>query len=182
MSVQIPTCPTGCETELPEINMVVCDPDVDFGEIEKIYFTNVDNPLVDVTSAAEWASRLSNDSADTDAIRYLHVSAELVEPETPEFSISLCRKVYGNSDWTINLEIEETNDENYSWMMATKCNDTYLFWFESGKYIYGGNAGIEGQFNVNPTIPRGCNEIKKFIGTLKWNAKFPPERALNPMA
>jgi len=183
MSVQKSViCPSGCASELPELDMDVCSPEIDFGEITKIYFTNVGNPLVDVTSLPEWLSRLSNTSTNDDAIRYLHVSAEMPEATREEIIGSLCRTFNSPGDFIINAEIDETvNDVNYEFVRKTWCNPTFLIWFQAGKFIYGGNEGIEAQPKFNNVIGKGCKTINKFIGTFKWTADNLPARALNPI-
>ena len=181
MSIATITCPTGCEGDLPIVLFDVCAPDVDFGNIEKIYLTNIGNPLANVEDAAEWLTRLSNSSTDADAIRYLHVIGELPEPEQEETEISLCRTIYSDCKYQLPFEIDETNLTNHEFMRKTHCNTDYLMWFASGKYIYGGNDGIQASLRLNMTIPRECRGLKKYMGLFTWENEFPPVANENPL-
>jgi len=172
-------CPTGCDSVLPLAEVDICSPVVHFGEIQRLYFTNVGNPLVNVEDASEWLSRLSNTSTADDAIRFLYVSGDLPEPDRQETVISLDRKIYSPSEFMLNLDLQETNDVNYNLMRTTHCNLTYLFWYATEDHIYGGAAGIEGQIVMNNIIEKGSQGLQLFRGMIKWKATTPPPRSNN---
>jgi hypothetical protein len=46
-----------CETQLPKPKVSVCDPEINFGQIKKLYFTNPGYPLTDVEDLEEWTGR-----------------------------------------------------------------------------------------------------------------------------
>lgn len=183
MSVlSLPTCPTDCTGSLPAVNFDVCAPELHYGEISKIYlataeaedFTNVELP-------GEWTTRLTVE--DKDSIRELVVIGELPEPEQTEVQISGDRKVIGQKEFTINFEIDETNDLNYNLLLTHECNLTSKIWYEtSDGMLYGGNEGILVSIRMNNVIPRERAEIQKFIGTAKWKSQFNALRSISPMA
>ena len=181
MSAKInPTCPTTCSTVPPAAEFDFCNPDVFFGEIEKIYWTAKDaSDLADWTSAAVWAARISNDGVDTDVIRELHVSADLPTPERDKVEISVRRTVSTPATWTINLDIDDLSDENYEMIRTTACNTQVKIWFATRDHIYGGNSGIVVDMSIDPVIERGKKSIQKFTGTITWDATFAEQRTTN---
>ena len=174
-------CPTGCENELPELLVSECNPTVDFGEIGYIYITNINYPLTDFSDLSEWNTRLSNDSTDVDAIRYLYVAGDKPPAEANESTISLCRKVYSEKNHTVNFDLDESNVTNYDAMRQFQCGGTYLVWYATPNYLYGGNGGIEAEINIDHNLTRGCTELNVFPGTLKWQDKDYPESIANPL-
>ena len=180
----LPTCPTDCAGSLPEVAFDECAPVVHYGEIEKIYIARSDAAdFTNVDLIAEWTTRLSDTSADPDAIRALTVIGELPEPEQSEITISGDRTVVGFKQFTLNVEIDETNDTNYLFLLTYECNVKVKLWFETADgMLYGGNEGIDGTLRLNNTIPRERAEIAKFIGTFKWKSQFSPLRCASPMA
>lgn len=182
MSLVSITCPTDCANYLPPVDFSYCDPNVDFGEIERIYLTGIGQGLSDWTDAAEWATRLDNATEDDNTkIRTLFVSGDQPPAESNETEISLCRTVYSEKDFTINFDIDETNITNNDMMRRLECGGTFLMWYAAGQYMYGGTDGIEVQINVNNNITRGCNELNLISGTTKWQAKHHPEKIVNPL-
>lgn len=181
-----PTCVTDCSSEeLPAVESSECNPTIDLSEIDHIYLTQLDNPLTDVTDLVEWTTRLSDVIGGTPTpgnIRTLPVIGEYPSPESNEVKISLNRTINGISKHTVNFEVDDLTDKMYEFMRATFCNNTWLAWFAAGSYIYGGNAGIKCRVSMKPSISKGREEPNKLVGTLVWEAKFPPERAANPLA
>jgi len=182
MSLVTVVCPTDCENYLAPVDFSLCDPDVDFGEIERIYVTARGAGLTDWTDAAEWAARLDNDTEDDNTkIRTLFVRGDQPPAESNEVEISLCRIVYSEKDFTLNLDIDETSVINNDFMRYIECNDLYTIWYQAGKYLYGGTDGIDVNIGLNNNIPRGCNELNLITGTVKWQAKHSPEKIINPL-
>jgi len=178
MSLAI-TCPTGCDSVLPLASVDLCSPEIHFGEIQRIYFTNPGNPLVNVESAPEWIDRLSNTSVADDAIRFLYVSGDLAEPEKTETIISLDRKKYSPGEYTLNFDLQETNDINYDLMRTLHCNLDHLFWFATESHIYGGASGITGQMIMNEIIEKGAQSLQVLRGMIKFKLTIPPARSEN---
>ena len=183
MSLVTITCPSGCEDYLPPFLFSECDPDVDFGQIDRIYLTGNGHGLSDWTDPAEWATRLDNDDPDNDTlIRTLHVAGDQPAAESAETTISLCRIVYGPKSFTLNFDIDETNVTNNDAMRLIECNDLFTIWFAAGKYLYGGTGGIDDvSITMNNVIPRGCETLNLISGTAKWKNKFHPEKIVNPL-
>jgi hypothetical protein len=181
MSVVIPTCPTDCTSVLPDVDFDYCAPDFNMGQISEIYIGNIDQGFTDWTSLAEWNSRISEDSSDVDALRRLYVIGDKPEPESNDIDMSKDRIVVGNKKHTLNFRIDETGATNYEFLRTLECGTKYNVWFVAGKYVYGGNDGIEANLKLNDIIPEDNQELNTFNGTVVWEAKFHPERTDNPM-
>ena len=182
MSLISINCPTDCLDWLPAVLFNDCDPDVDFGEISKIYLTGPGNGLVDWTDAAEWALRLDNTTEnDPTRIRTLVVKGDQPAAESTEHEISDCRTFWGKKKFTINFDIDETNIVNHDFMRQIECGGQFTMWYAVGKYMQGGTEGIEASVSINQVLPRGCTEIDLLSGIVKWQNKFHPEKILNPL-
>ena len=184
MSLVIPTCPTDCSSLVPEVSFNICAPNVNYGEIDFLYIGARDaGGLVDWTSLAEWLTRISNTSVAADAIRQIGVIGSKPAPTRESIEISGNRKVWSPATHTIAIAIDETNDENYEFLRTLECNGFYKMWYSAGKYLYGGNDGIDvDQMFLDDIIPESRKELDKFIGAAEWEAQFHPERILNPLA
>jgi len=183
MSVINPTCPTGCSDYLPVVDFDPCDPAVVFGEIEKIYLASQDAAIVaNWTTATDWLLRISNtDVASTDTIRELTVSADMPAGVNEMVEISMRRKVYTPSTFTINIDIDDNTDLNYEFMRNMECNTTMRLWFADQTHLYGGEGGVLATISMKEVILRGNKSIKKLVGTATWESKFSPERTANPL-
>ena len=183
MSLVTIVCPDGCVNYLPPVLMDVCDPNVDFGQIDRIYITGNGHGLSDWTDPAEWATRLDNATENNDTlIRTLHVAGDQPAAESSENTISLCRIVYGPKGFTINFDIDETNITNNDAMRLIECNQLFTFWYAAGQYLYGGTGGIrDASFVMNNVIPRGCETLNLISGVAKWKEKHSPEKIVNPL-
>lgn len=178
----IPTCPEGCEAELPVVSFDECSPEVNSGQISVIYLTNRNNPLTSWTDLAEWSARLSNTSTDSSAIRTLFVTGSWPPPEKTEKTISLQRKIYSDGNETLTFRIDETNQINHDFIREMQCGGQYTIWpatgqiGDDGKLIWGGNEGIEVAISIGQNVPESVDENITYDGTAKWTSKFPPER------
>lgn len=184
MSVlNLPVCPEDCESSLPAVDFNLCAPEVHYGEIAKIYVARADaDDFSAVDIITEWTARLSQTDTGDDNIRELTVIGELTEPEQTEVPISGDRIVIGFKSFTIDFEIDETNDTNYYFLLNYECDMQNKIWFETADgMLYGGNTGILGSLKLNNIIPRDRTEISKFMGTFKWKAQHSPLRCVSPM-
>lgn len=184
MSVLVyPVCPTDCAGSLPSVLFDECAPELHYGEIEWLYVARADAAdFVAVDVITEWTARLSDTSADADAIRTLHVIGELPEPEQTEINISGDRVINGYKTFNIPFEIDETNDTNYEFLLNTECNLKFKIWFATADgMLYGGNTGVEATIKLNPIIPRERTEVAKFMGTIKWKSVHSPLRCVSPI-
>jgi hypothetical protein len=92
------------------------------------------------------------------------------------------RKVTGPKKHSINIKVDETGELNYEFLRQLECGGVFLIWYQAGKYLYGGNEGIQATIALDDVIPEGTQELNTFTGTVEWEAKHHPERVLNPMA
>lgn len=184
MSVNNPTCPTGCDSYLLDVDFDYCDPNVLFGEIDHIYLmAQVGSNLADWTSLTVWNARKALDpTSDTDAIIDLTVMGDLPVAETEEIEISLGRKIQSPASFVVNFDIDDVSDTNYDLMRFLECNVVVKMWFSANEVLFGGNTGIEATIQNKYQIERGQKSVQKIVGTVKWEAKFSPERTTNPMA
>ena len=183
MSVNNPTCPTGCDSILVDVDFNYCDPDVQFGEIDHIYLKARDgSDLLDWESLAVWNTRKALPVANLDAIIDLVVIGDLPVAETEEIEISLGRKIMSASSFTINFDIDDVSDANYELMRWLECNLIVDMWYSANEVLFGGNPGIEVSIGAKYQIERGQKSVQKIVGTVKWESKFSPPRTTNPMA
>jgi len=178
-----PICPEDCESSLPPVNFDLCAPEVHYGEIAKIFIARADaDDFTSVDIITEWTTRLTEDGTGDDDIRELTVIGELTEPEQTEVQISGDRTVIGFKQFTVDFEIDETNDTNYYFLLNYECDMQNKMWFETADgMLYGGNEGILGSLKLNNIIPRSREEVAKFMGTFKWKAQHSPLRCASPM-
>lgn len=174
------TCANDCSDNLPPVSFDVCAPEVNFGEIDAIFITNVGNPLTDETDAAEWATRMA--ASDDSKIIELHVVGEKPAPEESSVVISRNIEVSGAKTHTLSFDVHQTNKINYNAMRSFECARKVLVWYRTaGGLLYGGPSGIEGTLKMNQIIPKSRKELITFAGTFKWDAKFHPCVATSPI-
>lgn len=179
----VPTCPTGCTSLLPENTYDFCTQNIITGEIERIYLANGDAEcFTDWTGVAEWLARISEDSADPDAIRQFRGVGDLPVATNDETMISLGQKYYGEKTFVINFDIEDLSAENYAFLRYLECQTTVKFWFESGGYLFGGNCGENVNINANLQIERGQKSLHHIMLVITWDGDFHPERCVSPIA
>lgn len=181
MSYPTITCPTGCDSYVPAINMDECAPAVDISEVNKIYMTKEGEGLTDWTDLSEWTGRIDNDGTDDDDIREFWVSGEQAEPERNVTEIDNDREVSSPSSFEVNAEIFDVHTDTYDAMRQLECNFRVTFWYAAGDYLYGGTDGITADIVVHYEITKGQKEINKIVMKLKWDAEHHPERITNPM-
>lgn len=183
MSIVNPVCEDGCDVILAALSFSECDPDWNRAQIDKIYMASLGaDDLVNWEAPGEWATRIDNtDVADIDKIRYFHVIGDKPVAEGEPKEMSLARKAITDKTHTINFSIDETNETNYDFLRQLECGGNVKIWFASGKYLYGGNHGIEAFVSLNDSIPRDRKEYETFEGVATWESQFHPERCLNPI-
>lgn len=178
-----PVCPSGCVGQLPRLSFSYCDPELGYGEITHIFIAAIDAEcFTDWSSPVEWLARLSNTSADPDAIRFMHVKADKPASERETVEISLGRKVKSPGTFTLNIDVDDVSDLNHDFMRASQCNSVFRIWFATPAYMWGGTCGVEAILNLDYVIERGSKSIHRITGTAVWDATFSPERVDNPLA
>lgn len=160
-------------SNLPAVSFSVGNPEINYGQIEKIFFTEIGNPLTDTQKNTIMARLDDSDTATAGKIRKMHVIGSKAEPERSSIDISLGRKVYGEGSHTITFKIDETNDINYAMLQTLEKNPgaTYLFWYVAGKKFYGGAAGIEASIVLSEVIPESRDELVTYNGTITWKGE-----------
>ena len=129
--------PTCTPVPLPAVKADFCAPDLNFGQIDKIYLGNEGNPFIDWTDLVEWNARLDNvDVADPTKVRFLHVIGDKPAPEKNKVDFSQGRSAYTTPKHTVNIKIDETHDDNYALIKFLEDNagQTIPIWYQAGKY------------------------------------------------
>jgi hypothetical protein len=179
-----PTCATGCDNaldQLPDWQFSDCAPEVNAGEIEKIYMGIPGNPFTNWATATEWNTRLGSTTATKLVV--LTVSGEKPRPTPNSKDISGGRKVQLDSDHVLNFTIDETGPGNHEAIRQLECGGTFLFWYEtSGGLMFGGNQGILASISAGMVIPKSRKDALTYEGSITWSAKFTEERVVSPIA
>lgn len=184
MSVETIDCTAlGCDAELKPVSFDPCNTKIAYNAIGMLYIANVGNPLVNWTDPAEWASRISDDSTDADAIRAIPVLGTLEVEEGDQVPVPGNKFVYGKKTLTITGQVYDNNNVNYEWVRSMGCNKQYAVWFrsEDGQHLYGGNAGIETVVQGSEAFAEDRTTIRTFAITMTWQAQLIPLRIANPL-
>ena len=190
--IALPDCPTDCTDVLESVLFDECAPEVHFGEIARVYLW-VDSATppfasqANYDSSAHWAGVIYDYVEDTPPtigeVLQLTVIGEKPEPESTETAISGDRIVTSPEKHTMNFEIDETNEVNYNFLMSSKCNGKFKANYETADgIIYGGYLGLDVSLKINEVIPRGRQEVVKYMGQMTWTAEFPPFRQISIVA
>jgi hypothetical protein len=186
--VVLPDCPTDCLGILESVEFSECAPEEHFGEIAKLYLwvDSLTPPFASQAqydSAAHWATHLNDSGVAIDDIREFTVIGEMPEPEQTETPISGDRIVVGYKKFVLNLEIDETNETNYNFLLASECNGKYKANFETADGIlYGGYLGLDVSVKMNQVIPKERSGIVKIMTKITWSSKNHPFRQISPVA
>lgn len=183
----VPPCPTTCAGTLGAVDFNDCAPEVHFGEIEWLYLWVLgEHPFAtdaEYISPAHWAGHISEAGVAVDAIRAFHVIGEMPEPEQTETPISGDRTIIGFKKFVLNLEIDETNDVNYNFLLLSECGGKYSGAFETADGIlYGDPHGISVSIKMNQVIPRERSGVVKIMAKVTWTSKNHPGRMISPIA
>lgn len=167
-------------TRLPPVSFSIGNPEINYGQIENIFFTEIGYPLASL-QRDEIMSRINDSSTDDGKIRKMHVIGSKAEPERSSIDLSLGRKVYGEGSHTVAFKIDETNNINYQMLKSIEKNPgaTYLFWFSSGNYFYGGKSGIEASIILSEVISESRDELVVFNGAITWKGSSADRNNLN---
>jgi hypothetical protein len=186
--ISLPECPTDCTSILESVSFNDCAPEVHFGEIAKLYLW-VDSATPPFASQAEfdslahWNTHLNQSGVAVDDIREFTVIGEQPEPEQTETPISGDRTVIGYKKFTLNLEVDETNETNYNFLLAAECNGKYKCCYETADgIIYGGYQGLDVSVKMNNMIPRERTAVVKFMMKVTWSSKNHPFRQISIVA
>ena len=171
--------------KLPAVTADFCAPNINFGQISKIYLGNPGSPMADWADAAEWTTRIDNTDAGVlaTAIKELNVIGDKPRPERGEVEFSQGRKAYTTPSHTINIKVDETGDDNYNLVQFLDANVGQIvqIWWVQGKYMYGGDDGIAANLVLDDVQPESDEELNVFEGTITWDGTH-ADRQLNPLA
>ena len=179
-NLYFPPCPTGCAGSVTPVEFDNCAPEFHWGEVAKVYLGPTTIAAFDVTSLVAWSANLSDTVADK--IRTLITLGDLPEAESTETPASGDRIAYGFKKFSLNFQIDETNDANYMFHQMLECNGQYKLWFESSDgVLFGGNDGLLVSIKSNYIVPaeRSAMQIIKAVAT--WKSLHSPARSLSPM-
>ena len=179
-NLYLPPCPTSCSGSVGAVDFDDCAPEVHYGEVAKVYIGPTTIVAFDSTSLIAWNFNLSDTVADK--IRTLTTLGDMPEPTTTETPISGDRIVSGFKSFTLNFQIDETNDLNYAFMQMLECPGKVKIWFEtSDGMLYGGDDGILVSLKVSQVIPAERSAVVKIMVIATWKSLHSPARYLSPM-
>lgn len=173
-----------CSTVLPVASADLCSPGTHYGQISMLMFTRNGDGLTDWTDDTEWATRIDNASTGTTAlpvapgladIRQLFGIGSLDAPDRPEIEISRRRKVFGDPEFSMSFQVDDTGDVNWNDFMLglPTGGQVYSIWFGTEDRIFGGNTGITATMTANPLIPESKDELMKIVITITWTGTIP---------
>ena len=114
---------------------------------------------------------------------FLHTVGDKPATEKNKIEFSQNRAVYTTPKHTLNISVDETNDENYALIqwLEENAGQTIAVWYQAGKYLYGGNEGVPALVTLDDIIPVSDEELNTFDGVVEWEG-IHPDRVVNPMA
>jgi hypothetical protein len=184
--VHLPECPTTCAGGLGIVEFNDCAPEIHYGEITRLYLWALDDvPFAtheEFSTMSHWNNHLNNDDVApttpvNQPIRYMTVIGDMPEPEQTETPISGDRIVYGFKKFVLNLEIDETNEHNYEFLLLSECGGKYKAVFETADgMVYGGWQGLEVTLKMNQVIPRERTAVVKIMLRVTWTSRTHPLR------
>jgi hypothetical protein len=186
--ILLPDCPTDCTGILESVSFNDCAPEVHFGEIRKLYLwvDSATPPFANqgqFDSVVHWNTHLNQNGSAVDDIREFTVIGEQPEPEQTETPISGDRTVIGYKKFTLNLVVDETNEVNYNFLLASECNGRYKACFETADgIIFGGWQGLDVSIKMNQVIPREKTAVVKYVMKVTWTSKNHPFRQISIVA
>lgn len=175
-------CDNTCESIIPPTKFNLCEPEGAFGQITQLFVTNPGFPLTDENSAAEWQGRINMPDSNPAKIWRLLVIGDLPASESAEVEMSGDRTISGPEQRTLNVTIDEVNQENYDFHRATQCNKRFKVWYMAfGGDAYGGPEGIDMPLKFKHVITGNTNELQTLVAAGKWKSKIPPCRFMHPL-
>lgn len=169
--------------ELPEADFNFCAPDVRTSEIRRIFVGRVDgDDFADYSVAFEWLLRVSQTSNDKNALRPLMVIGDKPAPNSMRRQLSMERKQTVKKDHTINFTIDDVSAANHAFVEWMRSGKYMRLWYETtGRFMFGGNAGIVAYVNIDMVLPRGGGEIMTYQGTITWSNLRTEDRVISPI-
>lgn len=171
-----------CQT-LPAVSFEDCNGvSLLHGEIKEIRFTNIGNPLTDVTDGTEWGTRLDDSTATDTLIRTLKVRGDKPIAGSNAVNRAGNLKSFGPRTQVINFDLDDLSDANYDAARSMQKLPNWLFWYvDNDGYVYGGNSGITGSFDLGHQIPREQQDGQTIQGVISWEDRQDPERDTDPV-
>ena len=180
-----PTCASGCAPAgLPTVSFDDCQPEINHSEVEELFIAKTSAiDFTDWTSPSEWATRLSQSATSTgNEIRRLTVIGDKPAAQPEKKVISKKRTIKLDATHTLNCEIDDTNNTNYTAMRSWQCsgNKAKIWYKTRGGKLFGGNSGITADTEFWDILARG-DEHEKITAVFNWFSKFDPERCTSPI-
>lgn len=183
------TCPANCTSaDFPAVDFNDCtDAFVsEESEITDIWISPEDDstPGEPKYKPTDWLSKAAWETATAQTgagIRRLTVIGDKPLPEVnASRNVSRGRIVPGQATHTVNFDIDDVTPENYALMRRAQCGGSWVMWYATKRFIYGGAKGFSANvLNAGEVLQRGDNfTVLSFIMT--WKAQQSPPRAANP--
>ncbi len=175
-------CQEGCDIALPATKFNICTPEGSFGQISELFITNIGYPLTDENSAAEWLARMALPGNDPAKIFRILVIGDKPASESNEVEMSYGRVINGTENHSLNVRVDEVNQENYDFARAFDCNKRVKMWYKTyNGDAYGGPTGVDVSVKFKHVIPEGTSDLQTLVANPKWKAKIQPCRFIHPL-
>lgn len=186
MNLQLYTCPCpeNCDVTLPSFDFADCvalAPE-EKSEIIKVWL----DTLVIGQDGGEEPANLPKEVTGAsvgwhEGSQELLVIGDLPAPDSEERQISGGRTKFGDKTYVLNIDIDETSQDNYDAIRKLSCGmRVAVAWATRGGYIYGTVAGEV--IAADPIFERGEDSYMTYNVQIRWKAVCPPPRAEDPEA
>lgn len=160
-----------CTTTLPVANADACTFNLKYGRIDAILYTRNEDTdaLSDASSAAEWATRMSNSTALTASgtaapIRYLYCTGDWPLPERTKVEVSNGRSAYTTPKHTLTLSVDDVGATNSALLAAEQgTTKRRKVWLIIDGELHGGDDGYEMDMTFMGKIIPGARTEKQTI-------------------
>ena len=187
MDLQLYTCPcpTDCNVTMPAFKFADC---VELAPEEKSEIIKVwlDTLTTNETTGEEEPANLPREVTGAavgwyDGAEELLVIGDLPAPDSEERQISGGRTKFGLKTYTLNIDIDETSQENYDAIRQLSCGmRVAVAWATRGGYIYGTVVGQV--IAADPIFERGDDAYMTYNIQIRWESNCPPPRDEDPEA
>ncbi|MCC3159672.1 hypothetical protein LJ737_20695 [Hymenobacter sp. 15J16-1T3B] len=182
-SVDNPTIPADCASfPAPTVLFADCASSADIGRGGFGWVVFSKQPFAAAPSLTEVTTRLAAND-DTKMIVFKLSEGGMPAVDAPELQYGNDTISAGPADRTIDVTILETNSTNVEFARLTQAGGGYSgHWWPvtlDGKYMRGGQNGINGRLKLNSVIPTGRDDARTLTGQIRFRSQFEPKQGAN---
>lgn len=173
--------PQDCDTPvLPSVLFDPCSPEAAYlSEVNRVYISYEDpaNAGVPATGTVDWQDAAAIDTAfdGTDGI-VLTVIGDKPAAEEDVRQISDGRTFIGERTHSLNITIDEANNDNYEFVRSLQMGGKFIIWYATrGGKLFGGDEGILANVSsANEVLERGEGNYEVYNVTFQWKKQCSP--------